>query len=163
VFQNGLTGVTATTELAKPASNIGINTTHLINGVGTALSLPVKVKLDNPLLGSACYIGSSASPITLNLTSGTTSPPAPNKPISGNAGKLEFKDELNFIEITNNKLVDNAFAAPAASGCGGLLAPVLDPIINAKLALPSAAGKNTAIQNNRVRQAVAEAVVASEK
>lgn len=163
VFQNALTGVTATTELAKPASAIGINTNHLINGEGVALSLPVKVKLDNPLLGSGCYIGSATTPITFNLTSGTTNPPPPNKPISGNAGKLTFKDELNLVEITNNKLVDNAFAAPVAHGCGGLLSPVLDPIINAKLGLPSAAGKNTAIQNNKVRDATAEAVVAGEK
>jgi hypothetical protein len=162
VFENKLTGVTATTELAKPASAIGISTNNLINETGIALSLPVKVKLDNPLLGSACYIGSESSPVTLNLTTGTTSPPEPNKPLSGKVGKLTFKDEFNFVEITENTLVDNAFSAPAASGCGGLLAPVLDPIIDLKLGLPSPAGKNTAIQNNTLREAVAEAVIKSE-
>jgi hypothetical protein len=163
VFQNGLTGVTATTELAKPASAIGINTDNLANELGVALSLPVKVKLDNPLLGSQCYIGSAASPVTFNLTSGRTKPPPPNTPISGKVGNLQFKDELTLIEISENTLVDNGFSAPAASGCGGLLAPVLDPVIDAKLGLPSPAGKNTAIQNNRIREATAENVVATEK
>jgi hypothetical protein len=127
------------------------------------LSLPVKVKLENPLLGGACYIGSETSPVTLNLTSGKTAPPPPNEPISGKVGHFEFKDEFEFVEITNNTLVDNAFAAPQATGCGGLLAPVLDPVIDAKLGLPSAAGHNTAIQNNTIKEATASGVVASEK
>jgi hypothetical protein len=162
IFENGLTGVTATTELAKPASEIGINTNNLINEEGVALSLPVKVKLDNPLLGGECYIGSSSSPVTLNFTTGVTSPPKPNEPIKGKLGNLEFLDEFTLIEITNNTLVDNAFSAPAATGCGGVLSFILDPIIDAKLGLPSAAGKNTAIQNNRIRQASAENVIKSE-
>lgn len=162
VFENGLTGVTATTELAKPASEIGINTSNLINEEGVALSLPVKVKLENPLLGGECYIGSSSSPVTLNLTTGATNPPPPNKTIKGKLGNLEFLDEFTLIEITNSTLVDNAFSAPAATGCGGVLSFILDPIIDAKLGLPSAAGKNTAIQNNRIRQASAENVIKSE-
>jgi hypothetical protein len=163
VFENKLTGVTATTELAKPASAITISAANLINEEGVALSLPLKVKLNNPLLGSACYIGSTASPVTLNLTSGTTKPPAPNEPISGKEGTLVFKDELGLTEITNNTLVDNSFSAPVVSGCGGLLAPILDPVIDLKLGLPSAAGKNTAIQNNTIREASGETVIESEK
>jgi hypothetical protein len=137
VFENGVTGVTATTELAKPASAITISASNLINGEGTALSLPVKVKLDNPFLGSECYIGSNSSPITLNLTTGKTSPPPPNTSISGKVGTLTFKDEFRLTEITNNTLVDNSFAVPAANGCGGIFAFLIDPIINAKLGLPS--------------------------
>jgi hypothetical protein len=163
IFENGLTGVNATTELAGPTSSIGISASNLVNAQGIALSLPVKVKLDNPLLGSECYVGSSSHPITLNLTSGTTNPPAPNKPISGKVGNIEFKDEEEFIEITKNTLVDNSFAAPAATGCGGLFSFLIDPIIDAKLGLPSAAGKNTDIQNNTLKIAPAEAVIASEK
>jgi hypothetical protein len=163
VFENKLTGVTATTELAKPASAIGISTNNLINREGIALTLPVKVKLDNPLLGGECYIGSGSSPVTLNLTTGTTSPPAPNTPISGKSGSVEFKDEFSFVKITGNSLVDNAFSAPEATGCGGLLASAIDPVIDSKLGLPSAAGKNTAILNGTNYRAVAEAVIASEK
>jgi hypothetical protein len=163
VFENGVTGVNATTELALPASSIGINTSHLVNEEGVALSLPVKVHLENPLLGSGCYVGSAANPIILNLTTGTTSPPPPNKPIKGKLGNLNFEEEFKLINITNNTLVDNAFAVPGATGCGGIFAFLLDPIINAKLGLPSAAGKNTVIQNNHIREATTEAVIASEK
>jgi hypothetical protein len=162
-FENGVTGVTAVTELAKPASEIGISTENLENREGTALSLPVKVHLENPLLGSSCYIGSNSNPMTLNLTTGTTSPPEPNKPISGKVGVVTGHDEFNLLEVENNTLVDNAFAAPEATGCGGLLAIVLNPIVNVKLGLPSAAGKNTAIQNNLLKEATGEGVIASEK
>jgi hypothetical protein len=160
IFEKGILGVTATTELAGFP---GINTDNLINEEGTALTLPVRVKLDNPLLGNECYIGSFTSPITLNLTTGTTSPPKPNEPIKGKLGNLEFLDEFNLIEITNNTLVDNSFSVPKASGCGGIFSFLIDPIINAKLALPSAAGNNTAILNGTIKEATAESVIKSEK
>jgi hypothetical protein len=163
VFENGLTGVNATTELAKPASSIGISSDNLFNEKGTALSLPVKIKLDNPLLGSKCYIGSESSPVTLNLTTGTTNPPLPNEPITGKVGTFEFKDEFEFVEITNNTLVDNAFSVPAAQGCGGVFAFLIDPIIDSKLGLPSAAGHNTVIQNNTIKEATRGGVIESEK
>lgn len=40
----------------------------------TAEVVPVRAHLKNIHLGEACYIGSSARPITLNLTTGTTAP-----------------------------------------------------------------------------------------
>jgi hypothetical protein len=163
VFENALTGVNATTELAKPASAIGINTDNLTNVEGVSLSLPVRVHLENPFLGSECYVGSSTKPVTLNLTDGTTNPPPPNKPIKGKLGNLQFKDEFTLIEITNNTLVDNAFAAPEATGCGGIFSFLIDPIIDSKLGLPSAAGRNTAIQNGTQKSATAEVVIRSEK
>ncbi len=63
--QRSITGVTATTELAKPASSIKLNTTNLIFEEGVALQLPIKVKLGNVFLGSECYAGSEASPVVL--------------------------------------------------------------------------------------------------
>lgn len=158
VFENGLTGVSATTELAAPASSIGLNEENLLNETGTALSLPVKVKLENPLLGNECYIGSNANPIVINLTTGTTSPPPPNKPISGKVGKLESNEEGSLLTIRENSLVNNEFAAPGATGCDGIASGIIDPLINAKIGLPAAAGQNTAILNNTIKQAGAEAV-----
>jgi hypothetical protein len=158
IFENKLTGVNATTELAAPASSIGLNEGNLLAEEGTALSLPVKVKLENPFLGNECYIGSNASPIILNLTTGTTSPPPPNKPISGNGGVLESNAEGDLLTISKNSLVDNSFAAPKAKGCGGFFSFLIDPIINAKLGLPSAAGSNTAILNGTLKQASVQAV-----
>jgi len=163
IFENKTTGVNAITELAKPASDIGINKNNLVNQEGVALSLPVKIRLENPLLGSACYIGSSANPVTWNLTTGTTAPPAPNKPITGKVGHIELEEEASFVEITNNSLVDNAYSAPQATGCGGIFAFLIDPLIDSKIGLPSRAGYNTTILNNTIKEASAEAVIASEK
>jgi hypothetical protein len=48
-------------------------------------------------------------------------------------------------------LVDNAWSAPEADGCGGvLLEGLVDPIVNLSSGLPAAAGKNTAILENTV-------------
>jgi hypothetical protein len=163
VFENKTTGVSAVTELAKPATEIGINTDNLVNREGVALSLPTKVKLENTFLGSECYIGSSTSPVTLNLTTGTTSPPKPNEPISGKLGNFELLEEGTLVEISGDKLVDNAFAVPTASGCGGIFSALVDPLVDSKLGLPSGAGHNTAIQINTQKQATAERVIESEK
>jgi len=163
-LEGPLAGVNAITELAKPASNIGINTNNLVNETGTALSLPLKVRLENVFLGSECYIGTSSNPVTLNLTTGTTSPPKPNNPISGKLGNYEIKlsEGLTYTEITNNTLVDNSFSAPKASGCGGIFSLFIDPIVDLKLGLESKSGHNTAIQNTTTRSALASHVIKSE-
>ncbi|HTW43518.1 MAG TPA: hypothetical protein VMD79_14525 [Solirubrobacteraceae bacterium] len=161
-FENGLTGVNATTELAAPASSIKINTIHLVTQEGSALTLPLKIHLENPLLGEGCYVGSNAHPITIEFTSGTTSPPAPNKPITGKPGTLKFNESETIILNTGNEIVNNSYAAPSAEGCGGLFSFLIDPIINSRLSLPSAAGNNTAILRGVLEAAAVESVKASE-
>ena len=52
--------------------------------------MPIKIHLENPFLGSICYVGSSTSPMIWELTTGTNQPAAPNKPIKGKAGEFEF-------------------------------------------------------------------------
>ena len=162
VFENGVTGVNATTELAAPASSIGINLTNLLEGKGIALSLPVKVHLENPFLGSSCYIGSNAHPVVIELTTGTTSPPLPNKPITGNVGEIEINPLGTIVTVKKNSLVNNSFPAPAVEGCGGLFSFLINPIVDSKLGLPAAAGHNTAILNGTLKTAEAAAVKASE-
>jgi len=158
-FENSFTGATETTELAAPASSIGINESNLLSETGTALSLPVKVHLENPFLGSSCYLGSNTHPIVIEFTTGTTAPPLPNKPIKGKKGEISVVGEGQILKISNNSLVNNTFAAPGATGCGGFLIELLlDPIINAKLGLPAASGHNTAILNGTLEQAGAEPV-----
>jgi len=145
-INNGFTGVNATVELAGPASSVKLNPGNVLAGAGVGLSMPVKVKLDNPFLGSNCYIGSNSNPIKLNLTTGSTSPPPPNTSISGSPGEFEGLEEFRIILLKENKLVDNSFAAPGANGCGGFLFSwAVDPFVNSILGVPSAAGTNTAI------------------
>ncbi len=162
VFENGVTGVNATAELAAPASSIGLHTFALLGASGTALSLPLKVHLENPFLGSGCYIGSNSKPIVIEFTTGTTSPPPPNKPITGSVGELSFNGPETILTVKNNALVNNSYAAPSAEGCGGAFSFLIDPIVDSKLGLPSAAGHNDAILKGTLKVALAEAVTASE-
>jgi hypothetical protein len=161
-INNGFTGVTATVELAAPASAIQINTTNLLLETGIALSLPVKIKLDNPFLGSNCYIGSNSKPVTIAFTTGATSPPPPNTSIHGAAGTFSANEAFTLIKLSGGKLVNNSFAAPGANGCGGLFSFLIDPFVNSIVGLPSAAGTNTAILEGVLETAEAAAVKASE-
>jgi hypothetical protein len=151
VFEEGLAEVTATTELAAPASSVILRQLFLEIESGTALSLPVKVKLNNILFGSECYIGSNSAPINLELTSGTSGT------LKGKLGTLETKAGGGILVVSNNTIVDSAFEAPEAKGCG-----LLTSLINSKLALPAKTG-NTAILNNTIEEANAEQVEGSEE
>jgi hypothetical protein len=157
-FENSITGVTATLELAKPASEIKLSNFNLLVEEGTALYLPVKVHLQNPFLGSSCYVGSSSSPIIWPLTTGPTSPPEPNKSITGKPGFVELKDNFELAQLTENTLVENAWSAPAATGCGGIISFLVDPVIDSMIGLPSASGHNTAILNNTIDTATVGSV-----
>jgi hypothetical protein len=162
-INEGFTGVTETTELAKSASSVTLGVTNLLREEGVALSLPSKVKLSNVFLGNECFIGSSSDPIALRLTTGETSPPGPNKPIHGSKGTLSVEEGGALIVLNGGSLVDNSFSAPEAHGCGGwLLEGLVDAAIDAELGLPSAAGHNTAILTGKLETASAEAVRASE-
>jgi hypothetical protein len=166
IFENKITGLTATPELVASEHNPAIvNLGALLFGQGAAVTLPIRLHLNNPLLGSGCYIGSAASPIQLNLTDGTTNPPLPNKPISGKVGRVEQEREGEFQVLTffENSIVDNAFAAPGVEGCGGSASSIIDPIVDKRIGLPSEAGHNTAILNDTFRAVAASEVVESEK
>lgn len=152
-----LTGVTATAELAGP---VELTPENAVTGKGIAASLPLKVKLDNPLLLNSCYIGSDTEPIGLHLTTGTTSPPPPNSPISGNPGKTVISGHGKIVQALGSSLVDNAFAAPGANGCAGPLALIVDPAVDLQTGLPAAAGHNTAIMSGGFSVAGARSVKA---
>jgi hypothetical protein len=148
----GLTGASeliggpasATAELAGTP-----NVTAVFLGFGhdTAVELPIKVHLENELLGPNCYIGSDAEPIVLKLTDGTTKPPAGVEPMTGKIGTNEGRDKGRLIAFIDNTLVDNTFAVPAANGCGtnALLEPLVTAAVNAAISLPSAPGVSHAI------------------
>jgi len=162
INQKNPTNVTATTELAGPAKSIGIDTQDLIEAKGIGLSLPVKVKLSNPLLGESCYIGSNANPISIPLTTGSAKLSSSHRLATGKPGHAQFKDEYDLVTIKEDSLLNDSFAAPRAEGCGGILSFLVDPAVDAELGVPLAAGRNEAILNVTLRDANASAVKASE-
>jgi hypothetical protein len=132
---------------------------NFANVSGPALTLPVRIHLTGPTIGGHCYVGDKANPVTLNLTDGTTNPPAPYTPISGSPGNINFYDGGQLIVAADNSLVDNTFAVPAASGCGkGGDDPVLDAVLNEAIGLPAPAGESSIILNGKASQAAATLV-----
>lgn len=144
----------ATTELAG---------TPDLNPFAEPIEIPIKVHLETPsgVLGKNCYVGSTSNPIKLNLITGTTTPPAPNKPITGKAPKLEFLPS-GIILFDNGTFVDNSFAAPGASGCVltlfGFIPISINGLVNTQSGLPAAAGTNATSQNFDI-EAAEEALV----
>jgi len=164
-INKGITGVTATTELVATPQ---LSVIKLIEKAPAAVVLPVRVRLENPFLGNNCFIGSKAHPVTVEFTTGTTSPPPPNEPITGSVGELTFGSGGQLIIAKKNSLVNNSFAAPVAEGCGsqilfGLFTGIIDKAVDSELGLPSEAGHNTAILTGTQEVGKAEAVKASEK
>jgi hypothetical protein len=162
LISEGFTGVDSTVELAGPASSIHVDLSALFNETGVNLSLPVKIKLDNAILGSNCYIGSNSNPIIWNLTVGETSPPPPNKPIKGFIGEGTSNPEETILRFKGQKQVDNSFAVPATSGCGGIFSFLVDPLVSSVVGVPSPAGTNTAILEGSLETGFAPAVRASD-
>lgn len=157
---HSVNGVTATAELAGA---VRFDYVGFLFGGSPAVTLPVKVHLENPFLGPSCYIGSSSNPITLKLTDGTTSPPAGTAPISGSTGTTTTNSDGTVVNQVGLKLVDNTFSVPAASNCGYLL---LDKLlitagVNLREGLPSAAGNNVATLQGNTLQGDRRAVQAS--
>jgi len=158
-ISKGFTGVNATVELTGPSkglTKINLNTENLIFEEGVALGLPVKIKLDNAILGSNCYIGSESKPVQLNFTSGTSGA------LKGSAGSITFNPTFTITTISGGKLVDGTYAAPGVAGCGGIFSFLIDPLVDSILGTPSASGKNAATLEGKIQDAVAGEVKASE-
>lgn len=142
----------AVTELTGPPTGFTFGT----------VTLPIKVHLINTagLLGNNCYVGSNSSPIVLHNTTGTTSPPPPNEPITG--VEPEFGEEGPVVFAKNGTYVDNSFAVPGANGCVlnlfGFIPISINGLVNEQAGLPSAAGHNEAVQNFSVELVSQEVV-----
>ena len=157
-----LTGVSAKLEWAAPVPpNTAFGTTGTCftksivtlsicridhASAGDAATLSVKVHLLSPFLGSNCYIGTAASPIEIQLTSGLTSPPPPATPIHGKPYEaIHNRASGQLLVVEGVTLVGNSFAVPGATGCGTTNGSLINASINHKLGLPSAAGHNTIV------------------
>jgi hypothetical protein len=159
-ISNGFTGVNATVELAGPTKgylpNVHLSTENLIFGKGVALGLPVKIHLENAILGSSCYIGSDSSPVQIEFTTGTSGK------LKGNPGTVTFNEEFTITTVSGGKLVNNTFPAPGANGCGGLFSFLIDPLVNSIIGLPAGSGTNSATLEGKLQDASAEATRESE-
>jgi hypothetical protein len=157
----GLTGLTGLPEFLINLLTLGAHEVHAqavlvgnpelsISGDQINLILPTRLRLLNPFLRSSCSIGSASNPVTFHLTTGTTAPPPPNQPINGVLipPQPDPSDPENLVISSGNVLVDNAFAAPAASGCDLIGFGLINGLVNSRVGLPSAAGRNTAKMEN---------------
>ena len=144
-IENGLTGVTLTIELAGPASSIALDLENLLLEEGVALGLPLRFHLENALLGSECFIASNSEPVPMHLTTGNSGG------LNGLAGTLTFNGGFTLTSVENTDLVDNTFATPEASGCGGIFSTYVDPLVNSILGLPAGSGKNWLILGGDLR------------
>lgn len=165
----GLTGLTWLLEFFGIEALTLYATTELagtpdVNIFEEPVELPIKAHLETPsgVLGKNCYIGSNTNPIKLNLITGTTSPPAPNKPITGKAPSFEFNETNMISYLKGGQFVDNSFAAPGANGCTltlfGFIPISLNSIVNSQSGVPSPAGTNETRQNFNVEMTDSEIV-----
>lgn len=68
---------------------------------------------------------------------------------------LEGGAKGKIVIAKGDTLVDNDFAVPGASGCGGSTAALIDPIVDLDVGIPSAAGANTAIMKGTLQETTA--------
>lgn len=138
-------GVTSAITQIEPAGPVSGFTPLAAGESYPVFKLPIRLHLENAFLGPDCYVGSASAPIVLEPTTGTTSPPPPNKPITGDPGTIGFGNDPNgygdaIVGFTGATLVDNSLAVPGASGCGPFGG--FDWIVDLLFGLPSAAGHN---------------------
>jgi hypothetical protein len=148
---NNLNAVTAVVQPAGAPSNLNIPAQFQVGK--PIIQLPVKVRLQNPLLGSSCYIGSGSSPIVLHPENLTAPTFGPGELFDANGTPDPTNGVLQSL-ILNGTQGDNSFSVPGASGCGGLLSLVVDQAIDLKLGLPSPSGKNRLVLNNSTSDTV---------
>jgi hypothetical protein len=152
----GLTGLTWLVEfLGSEALTLYAVTelagTPVVSAGGAEVKLPIRVHLENSVLGKNCYVGSFTNPIVLHLTIGTTNPPPPNEPITGKEPVPGASGLPGVLRFENGTYVDNSFAAPGASGCVltlfGFLPISINGLVNTQSGLPAAAGTNETKQD----------------
>ena len=143
ITDNAVNAVTASVQAAGNPSDFKLDA--LITGA-PILTLPIKIQLQNALLGSNCYIGSDADPILLHPAVTDVFNIKASQSYFATDGTPNAKGPLFLLEATGVTEADNSFSVPGASGCG--LAGVLDAAINLKVGLPSPSGNNSLVLND---------------
>lgn len=139
--------VTATVELAGPPGSVIWYPVEFLDQTGTALRLPVKIRLKNWFLKGTCYLGSNGTPIVLELTTGVSGA------LQGSPGTLHVNMPATILTLSGLSLVDETYTAPAALGCGRVTAGGADTAVDAKLGLPASSGANAATIDGTWKQA----------
>jgi hypothetical protein len=144
-----LNAVTATVESAGVPSNF--SRTAALSLGQPIITLPVRVHLENPILGPTCYIGSISNPIVLRPRniSGLSLAAA----IGDLDGTPNPSGRLARITSTSTQ-GDDTFAVPGATGCG--LLGILDTAVNQQQGLPSPSGNNNLVLNNASSAVISE-------
>ncbi|HET7443802.1 MAG TPA: hypothetical protein VFJ57_04010, partial [Solirubrobacterales bacterium] len=96
------------------------------------------------------------SPVQIDFTTGTSGK------LKGDPGTVSFNPTFTITTVSGGKLVNNTFAAPGASGCGGIFSFLVDPLVNSILGLPAGEGKNSATLEGKLQDGAAESVRESE-
>jgi hypothetical protein len=115
------------------------------------ITLPVKVHLQNPILGPNCYIGTDSNPIVLRPEN--TTRPSISAAIGDLDGTPNPSGPLARLGGTSTQ-GDDSFAVPGATGCG--LFGVLNTAVNQQQGLPSPAGNNNLVLNNAASAVISE-------
>jgi hypothetical protein len=124
----------------------------LLVGVPFA-SMPVKVHLQNQLLGDDCYIGSDIEPIVLQPAN-LTEPTGGFFPFEGNGTPVAEGAAAPLFDLeVHSTQGAGSFAVPAASGCGHR--GFYDQAIDDKVGLPSSASTNSVTFNEATNNLVA--------
>lgn len=143
ITNSTLNKVTASIEPAGSPSNLSL---FAIGTQGQVIvTVPVKIQLSNPLLGSGCFIGTNSHPIVLNLTTQAT-PTGASFDLFDPNGTSDPNGTLALVTESDATVADTTFAVPGASGCG--LLGVLDLGLDLKTGLPSPSGNNSLVLNN---------------
>lgn len=137
-----LNRVTATIESVNTPTGF-----QLVAGTTTGkpiVTLPVRIHLQNPLLGDKCYIGSSSNPILLKPQN-LTQPAISSEKFAGD-GTLDTTGPMNRLNLLGATQTDTTYAVPGTNGCG--LLGALNWAVNLKTGLPSASGNNNVTLND---------------
>ena len=140
-----------TSEIIEPAGK-DLDYLSPFNGLveeGPEIIARVQIKGENPwltLIGGSCQIGSEAEPIVQHLQTGTSVSPLTGEPLHGKPGFAELHFNFEMAALTEISLVDNTYAVPGATKCGGSnWESYLDPVVNKAFGLPAPAGASETV------------------
>jgi hypothetical protein len=132
----GIGGLTGDTTRGSDAVSAALSLTADPEFTAEGILLKLRFSFEGAGLPEGCGIGTAEEPVAIEFTNGTTVPPEGVEPLTGDPGSVDL-DIIRSV-VTSNKIqfVANAYAVPAATGCGD----GVDAQINASAGLPSAAG-----------------------